>query len=229
LKATDEIHCARRLNDLQASSLLLNVWKPGLEIKRFVLRQAALLPSVCSVVPIGHAAAAGPAVRVPWRAASIRDGSGRGGGDGGSGIERIDRRLADEEAEDLAQRIVADGQPVPGGFGIAVLFFLEGCAAAGFFPHQTVDGVATAEPVHDVEQGVAKAGVAEARDDGEIEQDGEVDAADGEAADLALEFLQGWHMQFGIVEEARAICALRAPGGEGFNGLGLRRGREWRG
>ena len=168
-----------------------------------------------------------PLVRQTWVCAGR---SGWGGGYGGGGVEWVDRGLADEEAEDIAERVAGYVQPVPAGFGIAVLFFFECLAAAGFFAHQLVDGVAAAEPVHDVEQGAPEAGVAEAKDDGEIEGDGEEDAAHGLAADLTLEFLQGGHVQFGIVPEGGAGCAGGVPAPrQGFGGLWLRCGHRARG
>ena len=125
--------------------------------------------------------------------------SGWGGGYGGGGVEWVDRGLADEEAEDIAERVAGYVQPVPAGFGIAVLFFFECLAAAGFFAHQLVDGVAAAEPVHDVEECVPEDGVTEGGDDGEIEADIENDAADGAAAHLTHQFVKGGHEEFGIV------------------------------
>jgi hypothetical protein len=72
--------------------------------------------------------------------------------------------------------------------------------------------------------------VAEAWDDGEIEGDGEEDAADGLAAYLALEVVHRGHVQFGIVPEGRAGCARGAPRpGEVPGGLRLRFGRRWQG
>src|ERR1700722_13017124 len=70
----------------------------------------------------------------------VRAGSGRRGGDGGGGVERVDRGLANEEAEDLAERITGYVDPLPCGFGVAVLLVGERCSAAGFFGHQLGDG-----------------------------------------------------------------------------------------
>ena len=87
----------------------------------------------------GHSAAAGLAVAGPvgqWR---VCGGSGWGGGDGRCGVERVYWRLADEEAEDLAERVPGQVHPVPGGFGIAVLLLVECLPTPGFFLHQLAD------------------------------------------------------------------------------------------
>src|SRR5579863_201961 len=147
-------------------------------------------------------------------------GSGRGGGDGGGGVERVDWGLADEEAEDLAERAPRHVDPVPGGVGIAVLLLVECLSAAGFFLHQHAD--VAAETGDELEQLVPEGAVAKAGDDGEIEADVDDGAADGAAARLALEVLQGWHEEFGIVRAGGAGWAGRAPvGGERLGGRWL--------
>src|SRR5271165_4407435 len=132
-------------------------------------------------------------------------GSGWGGGDGGGGVERIDRGLADEEAEDLAEPVPAHVDPVPAGAADAVLLLGECLLAAGSLLHQLVH--AAAEISHDLEQRVPEDAVAEAWDDGEIEADIEEDAADGLAADLALEILRRGHEEFGVTPAGGAGCA----------------------
>src|SRR5690348_17939861 len=111
------------------------------------------------------------------RTALLRDRSGRGGGDGRGGVERVDWWFADVEAEDLEGGISFHTQPVPGAAGLAVLLLAKCLPAAGFFPHQPVN--AAAEPVHDVEQLVPEGAVAEAWDHGEIQADVEDGTADG--------------------------------------------------
>jgi hypothetical protein len=61
----------------------------------------------------------------------MTEGSGRTGGDGGGWVERVDRRLADEEAENLAERVPAHVEPIPVGVGLAVLLLGKCLAAAG--------------------------------------------------------------------------------------------------
>ena len=101
--------------------------------------------------------------------------SGRGGGDGGGGVERVDGRFADEEAEDLAERITGYVDPVPCGFGVAVLLVGECLAAAGFLAASA--GEPRRLPPNQfmiVEEFVPEGAVAEHRDDGEIEADVEM-------------------------------------------------------
>src|SRR6201999_3528888 len=103
----------------------------------------------------------------------------------------------DEEAEDLAERVAAHVQPVPGGVAVPTLLFGKCVSATGFLAHQLAD--AAAEMRHEVEEFVPELAVAEAGDDGEVEADILDRAADGTTACLALKVLQGRHEQFGIV------------------------------
>src|SRR5580700_5521917 len=172
----------------------------------------------------GHAAS----LRATGRVASVgagygsggdRCGSGRGGGDRGGEVERIDRRLADEEAEYLVDGISCQTQPVPVAVGRAVLLPRECLAAAGFLPHQR--GNAAAEILHDVEQFVPEFALAQAGDDGEIEADIEDGEADGATAHPTLQVLQCGHEAFGIVPAGGSGWPWCAPGGGGGFGGGL--------
>src|SRR5579859_247419 len=129
--------------------------------------------------------------------ASCRRDGGSGWGDGGGGVEWVDRRLADEEAQHVAELVAGYVHPVPVGAALAVLLFAERSAAAGFLLHHLVH--TAAEISHDLEQRVPEGGVAEAWDDGEIEADVGEDAADGLAAYLTLEILQCGHEEFGVI------------------------------
>src|SRR5690242_19618550 len=129
--------------------------------------------------------------------------SGRGGGDGGGGVERVDRRFADEEAEDLSELIPRQTQPIPVGVRSAVLLLRISLLAIGFAPHQLL--YAAAEPGHDLEQLVPEFAVAEAWNVGEIEADIEDGAPDRAAACLALEILQRRHDELGIIPAGGAV------------------------
>jgi hypothetical protein len=151
--------------------------------------------------------------------------SGWAGGEGRSGVERVYRRFADEEAEDLAERVPGQVHPVPVAAEDAVLLLDEGLAPSGFFLHQP-DEVA-AEEMHHLVQLVPEAAVAEGWDDGEIRADVGDGAADGAAAHLAVQLLHGGHEEFGIVPGGGAGCALARDGRRrgGLLGFG---GRAWR-
>src|SRR5579872_204092 len=130
--------------------------------------------------------------------------SGRGCGDGGGRVERVDRWLADEEAEHVAQVISFQAQPIPIGAAYAVLLVGECLATSGLRAHQSVDAVAAAEPVHDVEQLVPEGAVAESRYDSKIEADIADGAANRAAAHLTLEVLESGHEELGIIPASGA-------------------------
>jgi hypothetical protein len=122
------------------------------------------------------------------------DGSGWAGG---RCLEWIDWWFADEEAEDLAEFVSFQMQPVHGAAELPVLLPNEGLLAVGLFLHHSPD--VAAEVMHELEQPVPEAGGAEAGDDGEVAADVGDGAADAATAHLKIEFLRCGHEEFGIV------------------------------
>src|SRR6185437_4211739 len=84
-------------------------------------------------------------------ARSFCDGSGWAGGQWRLRVtEWIDRGFADEEAQDLADLVSFQMQPVQGAAELPVLLLNEGLLAAGLLSHH--GGDVAAEVVHDLEQ-----------------------------------------------------------------------------
>ena len=116
-------------------------------------------------------------------------GSGWAGGRcSGGGAEWIDRFLADEEAQNLANSVSFQMQPIQGAAEFAVLLLNEGLLAAGLLPHQVAD--VAAEVMDDLEHVAPEGGGAEAGDDGEIAADLDEGAAERAAAHLKIEILR---------------------------------------
>jgi hypothetical protein len=116
--------------------------------------------------------------------------SGWTGGQWRGGVgEWIDRWFAYEEAEDLADLVSFQMQPVQGAAKLAVLLKNERLFAVGLLSHHGDDDAVTAEVVHELEQPVPEGGGAEAWDDGEIAADFADGAADCSTAHLKVEIL----------------------------------------
>jgi hypothetical protein len=98
--------------------------------------QSAGSPAACPGWPEANQDDGAGRCPAPWGSAlSFCDGSGRAGGDRGGGVERVDRRLADEEAEDLAERVSGQVYPVPVAAEDAVLLLDKCLPAPGFLAH----------------------------------------------------------------------------------------------